>query len=109
MTKKLPHPPNRLRELRKKHGYTLQGLASKVGIDTGYMSKLELGERPLKLEQMRSIAEVYGIYPGEFLNVVDNPTTMTDTERLVVEMMRADQLFACSAMALAKAMAEFRE
>lgn len=108
MTKILPNPPNRLREQRKKHGYTLQRLADVVGINTGYLSKLELGDRPLKVEHMRSVAKVYGIDPGELLNAADNPLSLTDAERMVIDTMRADQLFAHSAVALANAMAEFR-
>lgn len=108
MTKKLLNPPNRLREQRKKKNYTLQQLSGMTGLDTGYLSKLELGDRPLKIEHMRSIAKILGVDPGDLLNASDNPTSLSDQERMVLDSMRDDPLFAHSVAAMAEARHSYR-
>ena len=108
MTKKLLNPPNRLREQRKKKGYTLAQLSAHTGLDTGYLSKLELGDRPLKIEHMRSIAKVFGVDPGDLMNATDNPTSLTDQERMVLDSMRDDPMFAAGIAAMAEARHSYR-
>lgn len=108
MTKKLDNPPNRLREQRQKRRMTLHGLAAQTGLDPAYISKMETGERPTKIEHLRSIANVFGIAIGDLLNAQDVPESLDDMERTVVDAMRADPMFAHSVATLAEARSTYR-
>lgn len=108
MTKILKNPPNRLREQRKARGLTLTQVAGAIGMNVGYYSKLETGERPLRLDHLRKVAAHYGIDTGELLNAADNPSSLTETERLVLDTMRDDPLFAQSVAAMAEVRTNYR-
>lgn len=108
MTKILKNPPNRLREQRKTRGLTLTQVAGAIGMNVGYYSKLETGERPLRLDHLRRVAAFYGTDTGELLNAADNPASLTEQERLVLDTMRSDALFAQSISAMAEVRANYR-
>lgn len=63
---------NRIREVRKAKGFTLQAVADGTGISTSYLSRLESGEREVDLSHVRAIAATLGVSAGE---LVDAPTT----------------------------------
>ncbi|MEY7975169.1 helix-turn-helix domain-containing protein [Streptomyces pilosus] len=51
----------RLRELRRRHGLTLAGLAEQTGINESTLSRLEGGTRKPTLEMLLPLAEVYAV------------------------------------------------
>lgn len=103
MTKRLDTPPNRIREHRLKRGLTLAELSDRTNIDAAYISKMELGDRRETLVHLRAIARQLGVTVGDLLNSEDNPDSLSDDERAVVDTMRLDPGFAHSANALAEA------
>jgi transcriptional regulator with XRE-family HTH domain len=103
MTKKLDNPPNRIREHRVKRGLTLAELSDRTNIDAAYISKMELGDRRETVAHLRILAKHLGVTVGDLLNNEDNPTSLSETERLVIDTMRDDPHFAHSASTLAEA------
>lgn len=103
MTKKLDNPPNRIREHRVKRGLTLAELSGRTNIDAAYISKMELGDRRETLSHLRVLATHLGVTVGDLLNSEDNPDSLTEEERMVVDTMRDDPHFAHSASTLAEA------
>ncbi|MFD4032673.1 helix-turn-helix domain-containing protein [Streptomyces sp. NPDC058637] len=51
----------RLRDLRRRHGLTLAGLAKQTGINESTLSRLEGGTRKPTLEMLLPLAEVYAV------------------------------------------------
>ena len=49
---------NKVRELREKQGLVLRQLAAALEIDTATMSKIELGARQARKEQVAQLAEI---------------------------------------------------
>jgi transcriptional regulator with XRE-family HTH domain len=58
---------NRLREFRKKRGYTLQQLADAVGTSHQQLQRLESGERRLSDLWIEKLYKPLGCYPSELL------------------------------------------
>lgn len=59
---------NRLRELRKKAGLTLQEVAEGAGTSNPMIGMLERGERKLTVEWLERIAPVLGVKPSDILS-----------------------------------------
>lgn len=51
----------RVRELRKKQGFSQEGFAHECGLDRTYMGGIERGERNVALRNIEQIAETLGI------------------------------------------------
>lgn len=51
----------RVRELRKAHGYSQEGFAAECGLDRTYMGGVERGERNLALRNIEVIARTLKI------------------------------------------------
>lgn len=49
---------DRIRELRTKQKMLLRHVASQLDVDTSIISKIERGERPIKKEQIVTLAEI---------------------------------------------------
>ncbi len=49
---------DKIRELRTKRNLLLRQVASKLEVDTSIISKMERGERPIKQEQIESLANI---------------------------------------------------
>ena len=47
----------RIRELRKKQGYSQEGFAAECGLDRTYMGGIERGERNLALKNIERLAQ----------------------------------------------------
>ena len=58
---------NRIRELRKQRGVTLEALAARVGLDHSHLSRIERGERKLSTDQARAIASALNATTSELL------------------------------------------
>lgn len=52
---------NRLKEIRKKKGYTLIAAATIAGITNNTLSQYETGKREPKLEMWQKLADIYGV------------------------------------------------
>ena len=52
---------NRLKEIRKKKGYTLIAAATVAGIANNTLSQYETGKREPKLEMWQKLADIYGV------------------------------------------------
>ena len=61
---------NRIRELRKETGLSLEKFAAKIGMDRTYFASVELGKRNISIVNLEKIAEGLDISLSElFLNV----------------------------------------
>lgn len=82
--------PNRIREIRQRRGLTQQELGERIGRTNNQVSRFETGDRPIYLETLRLIARALDCTVGDLLSEADNPYRLADTERQVVDYMRAD-------------------
>jgi repressor LexA len=64
---------NRLRELRKALGLTLNDVASAAGTSNQQLGMLERGERRLTIEWMQKLAPVLGVEPKDLLPDAGQP------------------------------------
>lgn len=64
---------NKLRELRKKKGYTQLALQMKTGIEQALLSKFETGERVPPTETLVRLADFYGVSIDYILCRTENP------------------------------------
>lgn len=69
----------RIREHRKKRGWTLEQLAEEVGTSKGYLSDLETGKRTGGIPMLRSIAQALNVSEGEIF------TPESDEEREMLD------------------------
>lgn len=69
----------RIREHRKKRGWTLDQLADEVGTSKGYLSDLETGKRTGGIEMLRTIARALHVSEGEIF------TPENDDEREMLD------------------------
>ena len=58
---------NRIKDLRKEKGLTLNQLSEKTGISASHLSRIEAGARGLKLEYIESISRVLSVTPTELI------------------------------------------
>jgi transcriptional regulator with XRE-family HTH domain len=80
--------PNRIREIRKAQGATLEQVAEKVGCSIPQVSDLERGEIQLTLHWMRKIATALAVEPADLLLREDNSGVLSIEERQLVERLR---------------------
>lgn len=60
---------NRIRHLRKEHGYTQQELAEKTGIDYKHIQRLEGNNPPaIRIDTLEKIAKVFNMSCSDLLN-----------------------------------------
>ena len=52
---------NRIRELREEKGLSMRALAAQLGMDHGYLGRMERGDSDLSLERMRRIARALSV------------------------------------------------
>jgi transcriptional regulator with XRE-family HTH domain len=61
------HCGQRLRSLRKKKGWTQVELAEYLGLDRGYLSNIERGQRNVTLETVQVVARGFGLTISQLL------------------------------------------
>ena len=61
-----------LRYLRKKNGYTLDGLSRATSISVSYLSRLESGSRRLNTDLIKRLAKAFNCEPAELLQEGDH-------------------------------------
>lgn len=81
--------PNRIRELRLAGDLSQQELADAIGVSKVTISDLERGKMQLTVEYMRRIARALGVTAADVLARDDNPYSLTDQERALIERLRA--------------------
>ena len=64
---------NRLRELRKRRGYTQISLQMQTGIEQSLLSKYETGERVPPMEALFRLADFYNVSIDYILFRTDKP------------------------------------
>lgn len=82
---------NRIREWRKRRGYSLRKLAEMTNTSNPQIYKLETGERRLSLHWMQRLADALGCTPADLLPAppTDSPIqTQSPEERAMLEMFR---------------------
>ncbi|EHJ56994.1 hypothetical protein HMPREF9318_01811 [Streptococcus urinalis FB127-CNA-2] len=70
--KKLTNFPQKLREERKKRGFTQQEVADKIGINRGSYSNWENGKREPTLENVVKLAKLFKTTTDFLLGVTDD-------------------------------------
>lgn len=73
----------RLREIRRKKGYSLEGLARQVNIDKSYLSRTERGIGPISRDAATAIADELRI--SRFDLLVEGGWIVVDQERITPE------------------------
>lgn len=73
---------NRLRQLRKAHGYTQVKMQILTGIDQSDYSKLENGKRYYTFEQLRRIAIALDTSMDYLAGLTDEPKPYPRSEKL---------------------------
>jgi len=62
----------RIKNARKKKGFTQEKLVEKMGVSIAYLSKVETGRIHINLERLSQICNILDITEGEILNGVSN-------------------------------------
>ncbi len=57
----------RIREVRERLGLTQDAVARHLGVTRPVVSNIERGKRPLTLEELDKLADLFGYSPGHFL------------------------------------------
>lgn len=65
---------NRIYELRKKHGFSQEQLADKLGVARQTVSKWEIGETSPDIKQAQAIAKIFNVSLDELMNCVLHDT-----------------------------------
>lgn len=63
----------RIRATRRRLKYTLEQLADRVGMDKGFLSRLERGEKSASIATIQNIAKALGISVASLLGETHNP------------------------------------
>lgn len=58
----------KIRELRKKHGYTLEQAAKKIGISRSQYGQIEVGDRGIRLPIALKMKKVFGYYNDDLFD-----------------------------------------
>lgn len=73
---------NRVRELRKARGWTIEHLADLVGTSKGHLSDIETGKREASVPMLRSIAQALGATDVEIF------APATESEQALLDLVR---------------------
>jgi transcriptional regulator with XRE-family HTH domain len=80
--------PNRIREIRKNRGKTLEWLANECDCTIATISDMERGRRPVRLDWLQLIGRAFNMPASEFLSERDNPTSLNVDERRLINLLR---------------------
>lgn len=81
--------PNRVRELRKLHGLTLEVLAARVGTTAQHLSDIERGNRRLSTHWMALIARQLKVGQADLLNEEDRGAPRDEGQARLNELYSA--------------------
>jgi len=80
---------NRIAELRKARGLTLQALADMVGASNQQISHLEKGRRGLTVDWVDRLAEALDCHPFDLLDAPPQAKSERERERALLELFRS--------------------
>ena len=63
---------DRLRELRRAHGWSQEEFAARVGLDRSYVGGVERGERNVSFDNIQLLATALGVSPGELFPIPES-------------------------------------
>lgn len=61
----------RVRQLRKSHGFSQEAFAAQCGLDRTYIGGIERGERNIALRNIAAIANALGVTVAELMQGID--------------------------------------
>jgi len=68
ITKKDERFGRRLAKMRKKAGYTQEGLANKTGLSVPFIGMIEIGQRKASIRSLQKIASALGTKVRDLIN-----------------------------------------
>ena len=77
---------NRIADMRRANGLTLQQLADRMGVSNQQVSHLEKGRRGLTVDWVERIAQALGCHPFDLLDAP--PYDSDEREKILVELFR---------------------
>jgi transcriptional regulator with XRE-family HTH domain len=80
--------PNRIQELIEAAGINQAELARRANVTVSALNKVIKGSRGLDQEWMRRLAPHLGVSPAELLPASDNPMTLSEAEKALIERFR---------------------
>lgn len=80
--------PNRVREMRKKAGMTLEEVGEKLGLTHTHLSNIERGHRKLDLATMEKLARVLRCSVADFLTDDHFPDRLNYQEQQILDDLR---------------------
>lgn len=88
---------DRIRELRQRHGMTLDDVAKKLGVNRQAVHKYESGlVTNIPLDKVEKMAEMFGVSPGYISGWTNSPEgtvsdkcVLTDVERSLISLYRS--------------------
>jgi len=73
----------RIKELRKKRGYSQEQLAEKLGIAQNTLSKIETGENFLTADTLENLARVLNVTPNELFEFEHHNSQKNLTDEII--------------------------
>ncbi|NCT56933.1 MAG: helix-turn-helix transcriptional regulator [Legionella sp.] len=61
---------NKIREVRKAHGFSQEAIASESGVDRSYMGSVERGERNIAALNLIKIAQALNVEVGDLFPLI---------------------------------------
>lgn len=77
---------SRIRALRKARGWTLRELAKRLDISYVYLSEMERGEKPWKLERLVQLAQIFSV-PVSLLQEPSIPLDRVEAIAAILETL----------------------
>lgn len=79
--------------LREERGWSIQDLATRLGIDRTYLSKSESGNRAFKVSEIDKLAKIFGVSTDYLLGIENDDVTpeYRAIQRRAKDMTPSDQ------------------
>lgn len=88
----------RVRELRKRHGWTIDQLADVSGVSRGFISQIETETREPSAKTLASLADAFDVHVSQLLADPDLASDVAEAMRLLDAIPAADRPAALRAM-----------
>lgn len=82
---------NRVRELRRRRGWSQEGFAQQVGLDRSYMGGVERGERNVSIENIALIANGLDVTLSELFDLGEPPASAESNHNTSGGKLRGDR------------------
>lgn len=84
-------PHNRIAELRKEKGLTLQQVADAIGVGNNTISRYETGKREPKLETWLKLADFFGVSVSYLQGISNNRITIQTVDKYLIDKKSKDE------------------